>query len=565
MSRNNFWKIIITLMIFVGLLVVGWFFVRNKPIEENKKQNQSQIQTQETSDWETYRNEEYGYLVKYPMGWSIDSTDQNDVILGNIGYEPSPGYFEIKAEPIVKNSNYNFSENKLDYSKFADEFRKKFPDGCDKSKRVVISDDITAQKITCIEPFAAQELENYFIENDGVLYHINWIKGTDEFEEINLIFNKILFSFKFIAPESNTTKTNPSLILVYPNGGENLYINGKYTVRWLSKNIPANETVHLYYGQKNKWLAHLGQTSNSGIHETNIASNVSPGSDYVFVIKSVCSEPQNENTCVIEDESDKSITVSFNDRDEFVNNLKILYEKSQEFGKNPDPEYSDMKYRIEASDLPPENENVDYIPGVFNIIEDGKIVDSFEGNIDNTYIPVHEVVSEGLGGPVELLIVSYCKPNKIKCTGELDRYSFRTKELAPIIKNTSDFYMSSAEKTDYMVFFTTEDFKNYKIFVYNFSDGAIISQPLNLECYSDDDTRGKGCADVFVYAYGELVYLPIDYWKINNIRHNNGDAYSLITALNSNIRKVDLNEKNKLTDYVKDIVLLHNSYFNPVK
>ncbi|MGB2791646.1 MAG: hypothetical protein WBC29_03805 [Candidatus Moraniibacteriota bacterium] len=73
------------LMVLFVVLSSGWLVLRNqKAVQENHKppvvaenpiQNPEDIQPSaeiDTSRWKTYRNEEYGFTVKYPEGWSME-------------------------------------------------------------------------------------------------------------------------------------------------------------------------------------------------------------------------------------------------------------------------------------------------------------------------------------------------------------------------------------------------------------------------------------------------------------------------------------------------------------
>ena len=69
MTKTKF-TILILILLTLGLVVSGCL---KKPVvnqNANANTNTSEI---DTSDWKTYRNEEYGFEVKYPGGWFIDT------------------------------------------------------------------------------------------------------------------------------------------------------------------------------------------------------------------------------------------------------------------------------------------------------------------------------------------------------------------------------------------------------------------------------------------------------------------------------------------------------------
>ena len=105
-------KAIITIVIAVVILVVagGWFWYgeKQKPVREPVVQNgaeqvddnqpvldaESEISNQQSeidmSDWLTYRNEEYGFEVRYPEGWSKNDYINDPLFIKFTRYNESP-------------------------------------------------------------------------------------------------------------------------------------------------------------------------------------------------------------------------------------------------------------------------------------------------------------------------------------------------------------------------------------------------------------------------------------------------------------------------------------------
>lgn len=61
-------------LIILALLVGGYFALAKYqnlwPFENSGKEQEISGQANETADWKTYRNEEYGFEVRYPNSWS---------------------------------------------------------------------------------------------------------------------------------------------------------------------------------------------------------------------------------------------------------------------------------------------------------------------------------------------------------------------------------------------------------------------------------------------------------------------------------------------------------------
>ncbi|MBT4277288.1 hypothetical protein HOD96_00865 [Candidatus Falkowbacteria bacterium] len=126
-----------TLVLFlVVILIIAVFFVMQKNNDDNinqneninfnqnvnKNQNINQlnkviINGVDISDWKIYHNEEYGFEIKYPEDWEIDSVRSglNEVVF-NI--EEIPGREAIKFTKNINNLTFEeFKKQKLEFYK----------------------------------------------------------------------------------------------------------------------------------------------------------------------------------------------------------------------------------------------------------------------------------------------------------------------------------------------------------------------------------------------------------------------------------------------------------------
>lgn len=113
------------------------FDIEPLKVEENKNENDKNgdknQQKDETADWKTYRNEEYGFEFKYPRNWKIvDNTIKNDLSIGlslliimgknaseqtgnlSIAVDTPPDIFEEQFKTIIR----NIGEDSLEESNF---------------------------------------------------------------------------------------------------------------------------------------------------------------------------------------------------------------------------------------------------------------------------------------------------------------------------------------------------------------------------------------------------------------------------------------------------------------
>ncbi|OGZ18385.1 MAG: hypothetical protein A2V72_02120 [Candidatus Nealsonbacteria bacterium RBG_13_37_56] len=164
--------IVLAVIIGGGIIAYQYYWL---PKEEVKK---SEIETpkDETSDWKTYSNEEYGFEFKYPETWNVSEEYANMVEIININ-KPLEKIIILKSSgPPPETMDMQIIESKT-----------------------VIVDNITTTRELMRGRFEDNK-DNYylrvFIPEKNIFYHADFNK--DNFEEFSLIYNKILSTFKFI-------------------------------------------------------------------------------------------------------------------------------------------------------------------------------------------------------------------------------------------------------------------------------------------------------------------------------------------------------------------------------
>jgi hypothetical protein len=65
------------------LFLLVWSCYQKEIIESSKI---TEIKKEETTNWETYRNEEYGFEIKYPQDYTKQKAESEDVLLNIIKY-----------------------------------------------------------------------------------------------------------------------------------------------------------------------------------------------------------------------------------------------------------------------------------------------------------------------------------------------------------------------------------------------------------------------------------------------------------------------------------------------
>ena len=122
-------SIIVIVAIIVGAVVVWQYLDKNpaeQPIGEQEKEElvgeQEELvaaeatageEEEQFADWKTYRNEEYGFEVKYPQEIDIVTTDKNDIRI-NLYFTTGTNLSEKYLRIITKNNVSKNCFNPLD-------------------------------------------------------------------------------------------------------------------------------------------------------------------------------------------------------------------------------------------------------------------------------------------------------------------------------------------------------------------------------------------------------------------------------------------------------------------
>ncbi len=186
-----------------------------------------------TADWETYTNEKYGYLIKYPSQWEVTEGKElrQVVISGDIG----DLYYAPLSIQVYENTK------KLSIEDWAKEFGweniiPKFTDIKIDSKLAVRWKDSLG-------------VLNFIVQNDDKIYNFSPLEVQENIENQNLMMEKILSTFKFLTPIPTETQTKggitqetgtpvkiKSVYLVSPIKGP-LVIKGTVEPGWMFEGV----------------------------------------------------------------------------------------------------------------------------------------------------------------------------------------------------------------------------------------------------------------------------------------------------------------------------------------
>ena len=159
----------------------------------------------ETADWETYRNDEYGYSFKYPKGWELAGKNENITLT-------SPQTLKMIEEQkaMFDGEDYGLFTSDITiyyYSSVKDEYINKTNE-----LGATTLDELIEENVALMEKIGKIKINNQnateviehgeasyyvvFIENNGHLYKIMFNNRWSK-EELSEIENQILSTFKF--------------------------------------------------------------------------------------------------------------------------------------------------------------------------------------------------------------------------------------------------------------------------------------------------------------------------------------------------------------------------------
>ena len=213
----------------------------------------------ETADWETYRNEQYGIEFRYPNDWILDDKEAlsislpdqtKNIIQINVSNGVSGREDESMSpcQPDISSVVYQVGKLRNSQQTFEGfvNFQIENPERGlpPKVKPKLISTTVGGHNALKIEGTVNNcDTEFYYIEQRSD--HYTTISFIVEKNDDELVINQILSTFRFLEIKKTSdipaalpkAGEKPYIEVIFPNGGEKLVKGNTYDITWESKGI----------------------------------------------------------------------------------------------------------------------------------------------------------------------------------------------------------------------------------------------------------------------------------------------------------------------------------------
>lgn len=225
-------KIIIISIIFVLVLIIGGLFYYFL-IYRNAKSKATNLNIDETADWETFENKTYGYSIKYTKDWQVDEKDVAQVKFTQRGNQDAT--LGNSLNTLVEIQSSTIDDKSLKTEDWANDTLK--------GETYTLSETLIGGKLSILANINTLtvtqkdvQIQDGFLIADDMKYQFRQVDSNKTTYDN---FNKMLKSFKLIAKEEDTghssNLTTEDLPQTYTD--EEFGISIKYPKDWFTKDL----------------------------------------------------------------------------------------------------------------------------------------------------------------------------------------------------------------------------------------------------------------------------------------------------------------------------------------
>jgi len=258
--NRAFSKILISaiLIVLVGGGIFAWQYF-GVPKEEAKGPGGTPegITKDETADWQTYRNEEYGFEIKYPREFTFSSSGPNDEQQRLDKGETISGTVQPSYDTVIFSRN-NKEQFKIEmfhsYKKAISP--ENYEDGyfylygnCDlrwgfEPTVIQIVKNSSIEILEVKGKFLGPGIKTptfrgcyYFknYSNNLIVFSTADLENQLDFKQVDSTVGNILLTLNLFSQKSGVPDTAPSITVISPNGGEKWEVGKTYDIKWKSQ------------------------------------------------------------------------------------------------------------------------------------------------------------------------------------------------------------------------------------------------------------------------------------------------------------------------------------------